>query len=445
MRGRRLPEAGIAISSCAGQRCRAPRRPRGGEAVEHGVAQRRLARSGGRCAAGRARSRVTASGVRPRPGRRPAHASIASAASVRRREARRARRRPRGSGASGAGWPRSAAPGPGGRGRRAAVPAAAGEAERRRRGERCAKELSPGRLYPAPLATGDRLQPAVTVPALPVLSASMTTVREATFELLRARGMTTVFGNPGSTELPLLADFPDDFRYVLGLHEGVAVGMADGYAQASGRPAHVNLHTAPGVGNAMGAIFNAQANKSPLADHRRPAGALADDAAGAADQPRRRADAASAREVELRAAARRGRPARARARDPPRRRCRRKGPVVRLDPDGRLARRGRRRRRPPPDDAQRSTAARAPTRSRAGARRSGSRRRRTPCSWPARTSTPSGGWDAAVALAERRGCRCGRRPPPGGGRSASPRATRTSRACCRPRSARCRRRSRATT
>ena len=92
----------------------------------------------------------------------------------------------------------------------------------------------------------------------------MTTVRDATFELLRARGMTTVFGNPGSTELPMLKDFPDDFRYVLGLQEAVAVGMADGFAQASGRVGHVNLHTAPGVGNAMGAIFNAQANKSPL-------------------------------------------------------------------------------------------------------------------------------------------------------------------------------------
>jgi benzoylformate decarboxylase len=91
----------------------------------------------------------------------------------------------------------------------------------------------------------------------------MTTVREATFELLRSRGMTTVFGNPGSTELPMLNEFPDDFRYVLGLQE-VAVGRADGFAQASGRVGHVNLHTAPGVGNAMGAIFNAQANKSPL-------------------------------------------------------------------------------------------------------------------------------------------------------------------------------------
>jgi benzoylformate decarboxylase len=89
-------------------------------------------------------------------------------------------------------------------------------------------------------------------------------VREATFELFRKHGMTTIFGNPGSTELPMLAEFPDDFRYVLGLQEAVAVGMADGYAQASGGPAHVNLHTAPGVGNGMGAIFNAQANHSPL-------------------------------------------------------------------------------------------------------------------------------------------------------------------------------------
>ena len=93
---------------------------------------------------------------------------------------------------------------------------------------------------------------------------AVTTVREATFDMLRRNGMTTVFGNPGSTGLPMLADFPDDFRYVLGLQEAVAVGMADGYAQAGGRPTVVNLHTAPGVGNAMGAIFNAQANKSPL-------------------------------------------------------------------------------------------------------------------------------------------------------------------------------------
>jgi benzoylformate decarboxylase len=92
----------------------------------------------------------------------------------------------------------------------------------------------------------------------------MPTVREATFDLFRAHGMTTMFGNPGSTELPMLAEYPSDFRYVLGLQEAVVVGMADGYAQASGATTAVNLHTAPGVGNAMGAIFNAQANHSPL-------------------------------------------------------------------------------------------------------------------------------------------------------------------------------------
>jgi benzoylformate decarboxylase len=92
----------------------------------------------------------------------------------------------------------------------------------------------------------------------------MPNVREVTFDLFRAHGMTTIFGNPGSTELPMLRDFPDDFSYVLGLQELVVVGMADGFAQASGRTTHVNLHTAPGVGNAVGGIYNAQANKSPL-------------------------------------------------------------------------------------------------------------------------------------------------------------------------------------
>ena len=92
----------------------------------------------------------------------------------------------------------------------------------------------------------------------------MSNVREATFELLRHHAMTTMFGNPGSTELAMLHDFPADFTYVLALHEAVAVGMADGFAQASGTVGHVNLHTAPGVGNAMGALFNAKANKTPI-------------------------------------------------------------------------------------------------------------------------------------------------------------------------------------
>jgi len=92
----------------------------------------------------------------------------------------------------------------------------------------------------------------------------MTTVKDASYELFRKHGMTTIFGNPGSTELPMLGPFPEDFRYVLGLQEAVAVGMADGFAQASGKVTHVNLHTAPGMGNGVGAIFNARANKAPL-------------------------------------------------------------------------------------------------------------------------------------------------------------------------------------
>jgi benzoylformate decarboxylase len=91
-----------------------------------------------------------------------------------------------------------------------------------------------------------------------------TSVRAATIELLRHRGMTTIFGNPGSTELGLLVELPDDFRYVMALHESVAVAMADGYAQASGRPAFLNLHSACGVGNAMGAVANAFHNRAPL-------------------------------------------------------------------------------------------------------------------------------------------------------------------------------------
>ena len=90
------------------------------------------------------------------------------------------------------------------------------------------------------------------------------TVREATYDLLRRLGLTTVFGNPGSTEEPFLQDFPADFTYVLGLQEASVLAMADGYAQATGRPALVNLHTVAGVGHAMGSLICAYYNKTPL-------------------------------------------------------------------------------------------------------------------------------------------------------------------------------------
>lgn len=89
-------------------------------------------------------------------------------------------------------------------------------------------------------------------------------VREAVFQWLREREIRVVFGNPGSTELPFLAGFPEDVRYVLGLQESVVLAMADGYAQASGRPALVNLHVAPGLGHAVGSLFTARKNRSPV-------------------------------------------------------------------------------------------------------------------------------------------------------------------------------------
>jgi benzoylformate decarboxylase len=92
------------------------------------------------------------------------------------------------------------------------------------------------------------------------------TARDALLEVLRTEGVRHLFGNPGSTELPLIDALAgaDDLHYVLALQEASAVGIAEGHAMASGRPAFVNLHTSAGVGNAIGALTNAQANLTPL-------------------------------------------------------------------------------------------------------------------------------------------------------------------------------------
>ena len=85
-------------------------------------------------------------------------------------------------------------------------------------------------------------------------------------DLLRANGVTHVFGNPGTTELPLVDAFAAEtgIRYILGLNEVVVLGMADGYAQASGQLAVANLHAAPGLGNAMGMLYNAAKAGAPI-------------------------------------------------------------------------------------------------------------------------------------------------------------------------------------
>ena len=90
------------------------------------------------------------------------------------------------------------------------------------------------------------------------------TVRDATFEFLRRRGLTDIFSNPGSTEIPFLTGLPDDLNFVLGLHEGSVVSMASGYALARRRPSFALLHTTPGFGNAVNAIATSRVNRTPI-------------------------------------------------------------------------------------------------------------------------------------------------------------------------------------
>jgi benzoylformate decarboxylase len=90
--------------------------------------------------------------------------------------------------------------------------------------------------------------------------------KRAFLDLLRQEGVEMVFGNPGTTELPLMDAFAveNDIRYVLGLQEAALMAMADGYAQASGKLTVLNLHVAPGLGNAMGMLYDAQKAGSPI-------------------------------------------------------------------------------------------------------------------------------------------------------------------------------------
>jgi len=94
----------------------------------------------------------------------------------------------------------------------------------------------------------------------------VTSGKRAFLELLKQEGVDILFGNPGTTELPLMDALAVDneLRYVLGLQEAAVIGMADGYAQASGKLAAVNLHVTPGLGNAMGMLYDAQKAGSPI-------------------------------------------------------------------------------------------------------------------------------------------------------------------------------------
>src|SRR5919204_705448 len=92
----------------------------------------------------------------------------------------------------------------------------------------------------------------------------MPTVRDATLDTMRRHGLTRIFANPGSTEIAFLAGLPEDFEFILGLHEAAVVGMATGYAIGRNAPAFVNIHTTPGLGNAVAALSTARVNRAPL-------------------------------------------------------------------------------------------------------------------------------------------------------------------------------------
>ncbi|MCB2066850.1 MAG: benzoylformate decarboxylase [Erythrobacter sp.] len=94
------------------------------------------------------------------------------------------------------------------------------------------------------------------------MTTARVTVRDAAFAVFRHFGVDRLFGNPGSTELPMLKGLP--FPYVMGLNEAVVVGMADGFARASGKPALVNLHSAAGTGHSLGNLFTAWKNNAPV-------------------------------------------------------------------------------------------------------------------------------------------------------------------------------------
>ena len=90
--------------------------------------------------------------------------------------------------------------------------------------------------------------------------------RSAFLSILKDEGITHLFGNPGTTELPImhaLSEFPE-MNYVLGLQEAIVIAMADGYSRATGKLSACNVHVAPGLGNAMGAIYNAKFVGSPI-------------------------------------------------------------------------------------------------------------------------------------------------------------------------------------
>src|SRR5919197_2780723 len=110
-------------------------------------------------------------------------------------------------------------------------------------------------------ASGSDTQESLSSGPMPLIAG-----KQAFLQILKQEGVSVMFGNPGTTELPLMDGLAREpaIRYVLALQEAVAIAMADGYAQASGGLAAVNVHVAPGLGNAMGMLYDAQKSGAPL-------------------------------------------------------------------------------------------------------------------------------------------------------------------------------------
>ena len=98
------------------------------------------------------------------------------------------------------------------------------------------------------------------------MAANQITGRSAFLALLKAQGITHLFGNPGTTELPIMHALKEhtDLTYVMGMQESVVVAMADGYSRATGELVACNVHVAPGLGNAMGSLYNCKFTGTPL-------------------------------------------------------------------------------------------------------------------------------------------------------------------------------------
>src|SRR5437870_8007363 len=110
-------------------------------------------------------------------------------------------------------------------------------------------------------ASGSDTQESLSSGPMPYISG-----KQAFLELLKQEGVSVMFGNPGTTELPLMDGLAREpaIHYVLALQEAVAIAMADGYAQASGGLAAANVHVSPGLGNAMGMLYDAMKSGAPL-------------------------------------------------------------------------------------------------------------------------------------------------------------------------------------